>query len=72
MKTLLHIVVLATVTLGSDLVLNHGAETDRLLRSVQPQALMNRAKLTSYDVTATLKQNVRDARPQIGLVASVD
>jgi hypothetical protein len=71
MKAAFHALLIAVVFLGGDLVMNDGAETQRLMRGANVQSLWNRAKLQNYNVTASIRRDIYSARPQLTL-AKID
>jgi hypothetical protein len=72
MRIVFHVVVVFGVLLGSDLIANEGAETQKLVQGLNLSSMWNRVKVQNYQATATLKQKVYTASPQLSLAKMAD
>jgi hypothetical protein len=60
---MMHALFVATVLLGSDLAMNDGRETARLVHQLRPQSIWNDVKMQQYHSAAMFRQRVDSVRP---------
>jgi hypothetical protein len=72
MRLLFHVLVVFGVLIGSDLIANEGAQTQKLVQGFSLSAMWNSVKVQNYQATATLKQKVYTSKPQLSLARMDD
>jgi hypothetical protein len=67
MKFLFHVLFIATFLIGSDFVANGGAETAKVIRGMELQALWNDVKVQHYQVAAGISQDAHTYQPDLAI-----
>ena len=67
MRYLIHSLIISGFLVGSDYVVNDGADTANAIRSLELQALWNDVKLQNYHAVAQIKQEALYYRPQLAM-----
>jgi hypothetical protein len=62
-----HALIVASIFLGSDMVVNDGAETQKLLRATH-QSLLVKARMQAYYIGNSVERSAYSARPTLAMV----
>lgn len=68
MRYVIHALVVSTFLLGSDYVVNDGAETTKAIHDLELQALWHDVKLQHYHAAKSIRQEVLYYRPELAMV----